>query len=87
MGNDGSDFQHNKLLDIEDGQYAWIGVESWTITNAQGTKTTKPGLVKREKTKDKQSGEVRMGKAKGFSATDLELVLSRIDEIRGYLNA
>lgn len=87
MANDGSDFQHNKLLEIEDSQYAWIGVESWTITNGQGTKTTKPGLVKREKVKDKQTGSERLGKAKGFSITDIELVESRLDEIKGYLQS
>jgi hypothetical protein len=86
-GDPNKKFEQNRLLDIEDGQYAWIGVESWTITDSGGSKTTKPGLVKREKSTNQQSGEVRMGKAKGFSGADLELVINRIDEIRGYLNA
>lgn len=80
-------FQQNRLLEIDDGQYAWIGVESWTITDSSGTKTTKPGLVKREKSQNKQTGETRLGKARGFSAADLDLIVNRLDEIRGYLNA
>lgn len=77
-------FDQNRLYEVKDGQRYWIGVESWTITDGQGTKTTNPALVKRDKSQNK-TGEARLGKAKGFTLEDLEEIERHMDRIKEQL--
>lgn len=79
-------FQRTVILEIRATQHYWLGVESWTITNAQGTKVTKPALVKREIVQDKQ-GNQRTGKCKGFTREDVGELANRLDEIKALLEA
>ncbi len=82
-----ADFTQNKLYEVQDAEKFWIGVESWTITDANGTKTTRPGLVKRDKSVNQQTGEVRTGKAKGLSIQDLELIEQHMEQVKASLRS
>jgi hypothetical protein len=82
-----ADFTQNKLYEVQDAEKFWIGVETWTITDEKGTKTTKPGLVKRDKTTNRETGEVRTGKAKGLSIADIELIEQHMEQIKTTLRS
>lgn len=80
-GGSNADFKRNVILELQSTKYAWLGVESWTITKNGDTKTTKPVLVKRALEKDKM-GNVRTGKAKGLSLEDLQLVWKEKEKVK-----
>lgn len=85
MAGEQKQFDQNRIYEVQDSERFWLGVESWTITDSRGTNTTKPGLVKREKVTNKQTGDVRLGKAKALSIEDLELIEQHMDSIKANL--
>lgn len=88
-GGGGSDkkFDRNVILELQTTKYTWLGVESWTITDANGvTKTTKPALAKRELKKDK-NGNPRVGQCKGLSLEDLRLIFDNKEKVKPALQS
>lgn len=83
----GKEFIRNEILELKDMKYSWVGIEQWTVKEADGSsRTSKPTLVKREKVKNPDESGFRTGKCKGFTIDDFNLILEKQEEIKGALS-